>query len=1561
MAADSMDGDNTATGSADAKATDSASATSKKRFQETMLKKQLTVKQADSATDSENYTENDLNTSSDWLSATATPTPTPSHRSSLKRDLMLLKSALSPKYWDISDSDDTTRSTRRRNHLTLNSSSEVHIKDNQRKTPTRTVPTVQLYPNSTSFISPIDKLLIKNGASSPNSTGFEADAEEAATQPQRRQIKRKQKRVSKSKVPTADLAKAVEKVKSPEQVKENSQDNTKAESPKTKAQKTETASGVEPLPIINEADKKRGTEDDSVIDKHEETMPSTISDSGMQDIPKEYNATDTIEATSSELVEQPPEEHSLPPNGSQVELECTQLSDPMTHVQVNAKRERSSTNDSGVQDTPKEDMEVEMINPSAEEHAQQTARNQVLSENESQVDILFTQPAKTSTEVKFNSKDASKSPSESLESSRVIITETENSIKSPSSISIDSAKGSSIINDSSWPTYQVGDLYWGRLFSFCYWPCMVCPDPTGQIVGNMPTHSIRKSLDNTPLPIQVHVRFFADNARRNWIKQENLLAFAGLKAYEALREEVRIKYGMKNSKYRQMVPKMSKLATWHKALEEAKMVDAVPYAERLEKFYQIYESSITTNKQKRKRTNSMLPDTALSTSDVGSSLYDSTDNLYAKPLLLTTVKRERSESPYSPAFSPVKTNHQPKRRKLIEVADVPASAGTENLPVTPPSTDPHNDLNWSGSGNLNNAEKIEFQQLFEAVKDYVMVHKQDDKVEKCVLAVVRNIWSLKQLQLRERERDTANDQETAVESAVETDAELLERAVESRASAVESLESASLDLSQVVGSKRLSQRLKTLKARRSNTPIIPPRNAITPLPRERAISEQPKVKKVMNRPIDEVIEDIMRLDRKSLFKGVSREPVCKYCYEPGGNLKRCARNCNNWLHDECLDRHKAGPTFKINKKGVAVKPLTKDEALSNASTPLNSASPISDVELHVTAEAESQTPIVCHECETNAPDPCCICHQVLAVPTTPPTSPIKATNNDDEPTTSAAAFAKGMLEDPHKLLACNHPMCNRKFHPSCCKYWPQASITKNNIRCPMHVCHTCVSDDPQGKYQQLSHTKLAKCVKCPATYHIDGLCIPAGSRILTMTHIICPRHYTAKGDKNLNVLWCYICVKGGELLCCETCPIAVHARCRNIPIKPHESYICEECESGRLPLYGEIVWAKFNYFRWWPAIILPPSEIPSNILKKAHGPNDFVVRFFGTHDHGWISRRRVYLYIEGDEGDSSKTKSHLDAAYAVGVVEASRFMKIIKAHRQEQAVSHMASSKMHPPHYVRIKANKPVPPVRFVYNEEDVSVCECKPDQENPCGPESGCLNRMLYHECNPEFCPAGNRCENRMFETRKSPRFDVVYMNQRGFGLVCREPIAEGSFVVEYVGEVINRAEFRQRLEQKSRNRDENYYFLGVEPDFIIDAGPKGNLARFMNHSCEPNCETQKWNVNSINRVGLFAIKDIPADTELTFNYLWDDLMNGSKKACFCGAERCSGNIGGKLKDEPTKEINGQQSNNKVISKLKPLKRLQNGKASSLRIRVKGTKKIAGKKPKAKHINADDEDGTIT
>ena len=66
------------------------------------------------------------------------------------------------------------------------------------------------------------------------------------------------------------------------------------------------------------------------------------------------------------------------------------------------------------------------------------------------------------------------------------------------------------------------------------------------------------------------------------------------------------------------------------------------------------------------------------------------------------------------------------------------------------------------------------------------------------------------------------------------------------------------------------------------------------------------------------------------------------------------------------------------------------------------------------------------------------------------------------------------------------------------------------------------------------------------------------------------------------------------------------------------------------------------------------------------------------------------------------------------------------------------------------------------------------------------------------------------------------------------------------------------------------------------------------MNHSCSPNCETQKWTVNGDTRVGLFSLKEILPGTELVFNYNLETIGN-TKVECKCGASNCSGYIGAK------------------------------------------------------------------
>lgn len=118
------------------------------------------------------------------------------------------------------------------------------------------------------------------------------------------------------------------------------------------------------------------------------------------------------------------------------------------------------------------------------------------------------------------------------------------------------------------------------------------------------------------------------------------------------------------------------------------------------------------------------------------------------------------------------------------------------------------------------------------------------------------------------------------------------------------------------------------------------------------------------------------------------------------------------------------------------------------------------------------------------------------------------------------------------------------------------------------------------------------------------------------------------------------------------------------------------------------------------------------------------------------------------------------------------------------------------------------------------------------------------------------------------------------------------GQFIFEYVGEVLTQRQFEERAELYAEQGQPHFYFMTLQNDQIIDATRKGNLARFMNHSCNPNCATQKWIVRGRLRIGLFALKRIKAGSELTFDYKFIR-FGGEAQRCLCGEANCKGVIG--------------------------------------------------------------------
>jgi len=202
-----------------------------------------------------------------------------------------------------------------------------------------------------------------------------------------------------------------------------------------------------------------------------------------------------------------------------------------------------------------------------------------------------------------------------------------------------------------------------------------------------------------------------------------------------------------------------------------------------------------------------------------------------------------------------------------------------------------------------------------------------------------------------------------------------------------------------------------------------------------------------------------------------------------------------------------------------------------------------------------------------------------------------------------------------------------------------------------------------------------------------------------------------------------------------------------------------------------------------------------------------------------------------------------------------------------------------------------------VDDDEGGDGCACGPAAgEGRCCGDGGsgpaCLCRSLERECSPALgCQCGVHCANQVFQRRQYARVGIVDdAGGKGAGLVAREPIRRGRFVLEYAGEVVRWGTLARRVASKERT---GTYFMDFGcSKWVIDAEVVGSLARFVNHSCAPNCEARKYHVDGKTCVGLYAAADIGEGEELTFDYQFELAPGGEPEPCRCGAVNCSGFI---------------------------------------------------------------------
>lgn len=174
-----------------------------------------------------------------------------------------------------------------------------------------------------------------------------------------------------------------------------------------------------------------------------------------------------------------------------------------------------------------------------------------------------------------------------------------------------------------------------------------------------------------------------------------------------------------------------------------------------------------------------------------------------------------------------------------------------------------------------------------------------------------------------------------------------------------------------------------------------------------------------------------------------------------------------------------------------------------------------------------------------------------------------------------------------------------------------------------------------------------------------------------------------------------------------------------------------------------------------------------------------------------------------------------------------------------------------------------------------------------------------LVYECNSS-CSCDRTCQNRVLQNGVQVKLEVYKTKNKGWAVRAHEAISRGTFVCEYIGEVLNReaneVDMSCSYQYKIDSQIDDTIGLAEEAiSHVIDATKYGNVSRFVNHSCSPNLVCYQVLVESMDsqlaHIGLYASRDIAVGEELAYDY-WDKLLVPKGQPCYCDVPTCLGHI---------------------------------------------------------------------
>ena len=142
----------------------------------------------------------------------------------------------------------------------------------------------------------------------------------------------------------------------------------------------------------------------------------------------------------------------------------------------------------------------------------------------------------------------------------------------------------------------------------------------------------------------------------------------------------------------------------------------------------------------------------------------------------------------------------------------------------------------------------------------------------------------------------------------------------------------------------------------------------------------------------------------------------------------------------------------------------------------------------------------------------------------------------------------------------------------------------------------------------------------------------------------------------------------------------------------------------------------------------------------------------------------------------------------------------------------------------------------------------------------------------------------------RRAPLYELRRSKIQGRGVFAARRIRPGQRIIEYAGERITPDEGDRRYDDARMKRHHTFLF-SLDKKTVIDGNRKGNDARYINHSCDPNCEA----VTVGKKIFIFAKKNIQPGVELAYDYKYEwsnDKRDIELYRCECGSARCRGTI---------------------------------------------------------------------